>query len=591
MTSSQRLDEANGNGTTRNGLRMLSFGVDERIEIARRLTEAKYLVSNESAANFDRFERRVRDDEWDVIFVDARRPFDSVTRALDLIRRLAVDVPTFAVVDPHQQNRPSLLELGIADLFSPDDFQRLPGVVTHELELRDVRRMALEARLLKDQIKSAGDERTVLAAIGQLVLSSLDIGQVYDELVEQLKIVIPLDTAAIAVADIENDSITIEYVAGRALPGFEKGQVMPMSGFTVASQLARFVLVLDSDTLEDLRPEFPGIANLLEVGVRSVLAVPLIHRNEVVGFLATATASPDAYGPEHVEIAEKISLQISGALANTRLHASITRVATVREILVQLGREAGGARDLHSLYVSVFANIRKLLPIDRGVVALTGKDGRSLVIEHVDGQEIDGLGVGDSVELTDSSISVLSRSHLVTIDNAEEQMPFDPTAGKVAEAGFPSSIRTPLRARDSVIGLITVSAVHERGYVPGNLQFLERVADQIAPVIESLNLLERVQALATAVETTLDLVAITDLRGVTSYLNPAGIRMLGLAEGDTGVGISLEEFVAPEVANAVRQAGFAKATDTGGWQTEISLTPRNASEPIPVELLLVPVRN
>lgn len=588
MTSAKLENETTGEKRPRIEIRMLSFAVEERTEIAQLLTGASYSVSNESAANYDRFEHRLKEDEWDVIFVDARIPFESVSLALDLVREFTDCVPVFAMVESHQKNQADLMEHGVADLFTADDLQRLPGVVTRELEASDNRTMALEARRLQDEINFAGNELGVLAKIGQLVSSSLDIGQIFDQVVEQIQLLIPLDTAAIAVADVETNSINLEYVSGQELPGFPQGKIMPMSEFTSASQLARFVLVLDTGLLEEMRSEYEGIKTLLDAGVKSIMATPLIHNDEVVGFLATTSSEENAYGPEHVEAAERIGTQISGALANSRLHARISYISGVREFLVQLGREAASARDIRAVYESVFRNLKNLLPLDRGVIALQGDDGKSLIIDHVDGHEIDGLCEGDVVDLNESSIAVLSQSHLINVDTAHKLKTSDPTGGKLATAGFPSSMRTPLRSRDSVIGVLTVSASAENVYAQRHMSLLERVSDQISPVIESLNLQKRVQSLAAAVESTLDLFAITDLEGITSYLNPAGLRMLGLDEDDSGIGVNLKDFLSTETADAIRTVGLQQAANLGGWQSEISLTPTGADAPIPVELLLVP---
>ncbi|MCI0870641.1 MAG: GAF domain-containing protein [Chloroflexi bacterium] len=592
MVSSKLENEPTGKKLPRIEIRMLSFDLVERVEIARLLTDAGYSVRNELAANFDRFESRVTDDDWDVIFVDARVPYDSVSRALDLVRAIGSDVPVFALVDSHQENQAELMELGIADLFTSDDLQRLPGIITRGLEASDDRKIAIEARRLQNEIEFAGDERAVLAEIGRLVSSSPDIGQVYDQLVEQVKILIPLETAAIAVADVASDSVTIEYLSGRELPGFDRGRVMAMSGFTSINQLPQFVFVFDTELMEQMRTEFPGIRELLNAGVRSIMVAPLVHRDEVVGFFATGTSTENAYEPEHVAAVEQIAAQISGALANSRLHIHISRIARERETLIQIGRDAAAARDLQSLYGSVFKNLKNLLPVDRGVIALLkGEDGKSLAIEYVEGLDIEGLRVGDNLELLESSTAVLTGSQPVTVDNAANREPFDLTDGKLITAGLPSTMRTPLRARDSIVGLIAVSARDDRAFTQDHLSALERVSIQISPVIESFSLLNQVQSLAAAVETTLDLFAITDLQGVTSYLNPAGIRLIGLEEGASGVGVDLKDFMSPEQAEIVSSTGLAQASETGGWQTEISITPRNSERPIPVELLLVPVRN
>jgi signal transduction histidine kinase len=572
-------------------LGMLSYDLDDRVTVARLLTDAGYAVRNESAANLERFEQRVTDDDWDLIFIDARKPIDLIAKIVGLAHTHSPDVPVFGITSSGQKNQTELMELGITDLFSAYGMQRVVSSVTREVAANADRKLAFEARRLQSAVKLAEDERTVLSEIGQLVSSSLDIGQIYSQMIEQIKRLIPLDTAAIAIADVGTDSITLEYVAGKPLEGFEQGFVMPMSGFTPASQLARFVLVLDTGLLEEMRSEFPGIAEMLDAGVRSIMAIPLVHSDEVVGFLATTSSIENAYGPDHVAIGDRIGAQIAAALANSRLHARISKIARTREILVQIGRDASAARDARELYTSVFMNLRKLIPIDRAVMAMTSDDGKALIIEHVEGIKVDGLALGQSVDLSNLVPNVLSEPRLTTVDNAQDQHSTDPTQGRLAAAGLPSNVRAPLRARDSVIGLITVSAKGERVYDPTNLILLERVSDQISPVIESLHLLERVQTLAATVETTLDLVAITDLEGVASYINPAGLSMLNIVENETGVGISLKDFMSPETAESIQNAGLRETEMSGGWQTEISVTPRDSERLIPVEMQLVPVKN
>lgn len=569
---------------------MLSFNLEERVDIARHLTDAGFSVRNESAANVERFERRLADDVWDLIFIDARVSMELVEEIADLVRQHSAEVPIFGVISPGQNNQSNLMDLGFIDLFRSEGMQRMPNSVSRELGAKADRELADEARRLQSEIKYAGDERAVLAEIGRLVSSSLDIGMVYDQLVEQINQLIPLDSAAIAIADVETDTVTFEHVAGVPLEGFEQGRVIPMSSFTDADQLARFVLVLDTDLLEEMRTQYPGINVLLDAGIRSAMSTPLIHLDEVVGMLATASTEENAYGPEHVEAAERISSQISGALANSRLHTRISRIAHVREILVQIGRDASVARDLETLYASVFRNLKELFAIDRGAIALTVDDNESVEMAYVEGVDIESFGTGDRFAIGQLSSEVLENSRLLSSDSGESPDVTEVERGTLEIGNLNSNVRSPLRARDSVIGFISISATSGSAYDKNHLALLERVADQITPVIESMRLLDQVQSLAATVESTLDLVAIAELDGVARYINPAGKRMLNLDEASTGAGVALTNFVSDEVGEVILSSGIRQAEIIGGWQAEISLVPLNSEEPIPVEMQIVPVR-
>lgn len=92
-------------------------------------------------------------------------------------------------------------------------------------------------------------------------------------------------------------------------------------------------------------------------------------------------------------------------------------------------------------------------------------------------------------------------------------------------------------------------------------------------------------------ETTLDLVAITDLNSVTTYLNPAGRQILNLDDDSSGIGVDLKNFMTEKEVDAILNFGLPQAESLGGWHTEIQIRPTGIDEPIPVEILLVPVRN
>jgi signal transduction histidine kinase/GAF domain-containing protein len=559
---------------------MLSFDLKERVHIARFMTDAGFSSRNESAANIERFEHRIIDDEWDLVFNDARKSIASVPKIVNLVNQHVPKTPIFGVIKADQANQEDLMALGIIDLFNSDNMQRMPNSVIRELGAKADRELAVEARRLQNEIKIAVDERTVLAEIDRLVSSSLDIGLIYEQLIEQVKRLIPVEAAAIIVAYVASDSVTFEHITGTLMPGFEQRLVIPMSSFTDANQLARFVLVLDTELLEDMRSEYPGIESLLETGVRSAMSTPLIHHDEVVGLLATTSTEENAYTPEHVETAERIGAQISGALANSRLHAEMSRIARQREILVQIGRDANVALDEAGLYESVFKNICELIPVDRGVIALANDENESLFLSYVSGVDVEVIRAGDSLNISDLSTLSIESSGVTEIERE-----------KLQQGNLLSNMCSPLRVRDAVIGFISISSREGGSYNKSHLALLDQIAGQISPVIESLKLLEKVRSLAATAETTLDLVAMCDLEGISSYINPAGLRMLNLDEQSSGIGIDLTGFISEEISDVIRNSGLHQADVMGGWQAEISLTPDESVDSFPVDMQLVPVRN
>jgi hypothetical protein len=81
----------------------LSYDLDDRVKVARLLTDAGYSVRNESAANLERFEQRVTDDDWDLIFIDARNPIELIAKIVELAHVHSPSVPVFGITATGQK--------------------------------------------------------------------------------------------------------------------------------------------------------------------------------------------------------------------------------------------------------------------------------------------------------------------------------------------------------------------------------------------------------------------------------------------------------------------------------------------------------
>jgi PAS domain S-box-containing protein len=70
---------------------------------------------------------------------------------------------------------------------------------------------------------------------------------------------------------------------------------------------------------------FPSASAVVSfrAGMRSIMAVPLVYRDEVIGILHFRSMKPNAYSEQDLRLAEKIGMQIAGAVANAQLYADV----------------------------------------------------------------------------------------------------------------------------------------------------------------------------------------------------------------------------------------------------------------------------
>ena len=110
---------------------------------------------------------------------------------------------------------------------SEETFHDLPRIAERALrEWRYItgRHLAEEAR------RRSAQENAVMAEIGRVVNSSLEIEAVYEEIVRHVGTLIPFDRLSFNVIDRENETTTKTYVYGIDVPERPQGRSFPVKG-------------------------------------------------------------------------------------------------------------------------------------------------------------------------------------------------------------------------------------------------------------------------------------------------------------------------------------------------------------------------
>ena len=169
-------------------------------------------------------------------------------------------------------------------------------------------------------------EMSVIAEIGKIIGSTLDIDEVYERFSAEVRRLIPADRISVSLHSLPDDSVWIAYVSGTTVPGRRQGESFPLKGSLndLIRQTRTGVLILP-ESIEELARNYPTLINTYKTGIHSVMSVPLISRDEVIGTLAFRSQQSKAYTPEDLRLAERIAEQIAGAIANAQLFANLTK--------------------------------------------------------------------------------------------------------------------------------------------------------------------------------------------------------------------------------------------------------------------------
>jgi two-component system cell cycle sensor histidine kinase/response regulator CckA len=172
--------------------------------------------------------------------------------------------------------------------------------------------------------KRSEQEMAIVAEIGKVIGSTLDIEEVYEKFADEVRKLIPFDRLCVNLHNFNQCIVTTVYVSGETIAGRQPGDFIPLKD-SVSELLIRTRggILNDPVSLEEREKQFPGSVSSIKAGMQSLLSVPLISRDEVIAGLHFRSKKANAYTEQDLRLAEKIGMQIAGAIANAQLYKDL----------------------------------------------------------------------------------------------------------------------------------------------------------------------------------------------------------------------------------------------------------------------------
>jgi diguanylate cyclase (GGDEF)-like protein/PAS domain S-box-containing protein len=253
-------------------------------------------------------------------------------------------------------------------------------------DITELKRAEEEERRNREEAERMAGEMAVIAEIGRVIGSTLEINEVYDRFAEAARKLIPFDRVRVNLINPDGKSFTNAYVSGLDVPDRRPGSIVPLAGsvseILMQKQSGRIIHV---ENTEDLVRQFPGVtvSVVVRAGIRSLLGVPLIYGNEVIGVLHFRSKKTNAYTERDLRLAERIGTQIAGAIANAQLFSDRKRME--EEI-----RDMSLRDQMTELY-----NRRGFITLAEQQIRAANRAKRSMLLTFID---CDGLkGINDTL--------------------------------------------------------------------------------------------------------------------------------------------------------------------------------------------------
>ena len=233
-------------------------------------------------------------------------------------------------------------------------------------DITALKRVEEELRRNQDIAERLAQEMAIIAEIGKVVGSTLDTEEIYESFAAEVRKLIPFDRLSVNLLDIDQGIARPVYVSGEYITGRQPGDVFPLKG-SVSEVLVRTRVGMFSHPLgvEEMEKRFLEYPHAIRAGMRSLLSVPLISRDEVIASLHFRSKKPNAYTEQDLRLAERIGEQIAGAIANAQLYAGRKKTEQELKESEQRYRDLSIIDDLTQLYNSRHFYFQLKIELDR----------------------------------------------------------------------------------------------------------------------------------------------------------------------------------------------------------------------------------
>jgi diguanylate cyclase (GGDEF)-like protein len=225
--------------------------------------------------------------------------------------------------------------------------------------------VSLERGYLYEEARQREEELSLIGHLAAIVTSSLDIRQMYDSLIRELRKVLDVDWAAITL--VEGEEINLLAITSEVGSAWQTGDKLPLKDTATEWVVANKVPLVEPNLPEESR--FWTGKHHLKQGIQSLVFLPLMVGAEAIGAMCIASRRPNAYSTSQVQLLSQLALRIAMSIENARLYAQAEQRARIDEltglwnrrhlmerIQVEIGRHSryGGAFSLIILDLDSF---------------------------------------------------------------------------------------------------------------------------------------------------------------------------------------------------------------------------------------------
>jgi signal transduction histidine kinase len=362
--------------------------------------------------------------------------------------------------------------------------------------------IALENVRLFQELKESLEQQTATSEIlGVIASSPTDIQPVLDVVAENAARLCDANDAVIH--QIDGDQMAVVATCG-PLPGRDRRGILPIDGDSIPG---RTIIERQTLHIEDLAalPESDLRAGFARrMGVRTVLATPLLRQGTPIGAIHIRRMEVRSFTEKQIKLLETFAAQAVIAIENVRLFKALdertnelTRSVDELRALGEVGQTVSSTLDLETVLTRIVSHAVQLSGTDGGAIYEYDETSEEFLLRathHMEEELIAALRANPP-RLGDGVVgrAAVSREP-VQIPNILEEHTYAPRMRQMLERfGFRASLAVPLLREERIIGGLVVRRKSIGEFHPEVIELLKTFATQSVLAIQNARLFREIE--------------------------------------------------------------------------------------------------
>lgn len=265
--------------------------------------------------------------DLDIILADYSLPQFNALRALELLQERGLNIPFIVVTGSlSEEAAVECMKRGAADYLIKDRLARLGPAVRQALQAKHLRDQKQTA---EEQVRRRNRELTLLNRIIAASVAGLEEKAILENACRELAVTLNVPLAVAVLLNRDRTAVTVvtEYISGGNLSLLNRSIPIDDSLVQLTNRKAPLVI---KDLPHDTR--LASLQALIhQVGLVSLLFLPLTVDDEVVGGLVLGTFEQRTFPVDNISLIKSVADQLSGVVARVRLEAERRRLSTAIE--------------------------------------------------------------------------------------------------------------------------------------------------------------------------------------------------------------------------------------------------------------------